>query len=349
MTWRGPTYRTVGGEKVDGVWCHVWRRHQLGDVYYVDDLVVYADGAIKCEGTDLIDLAGLERRLTKGIVAVRDPDAPPPPEPPSRWGARYPEPLTPESFLLEVADRIEELGGRPTAAQRCHETIRHYRQEPTVPSREALRQAYLAIPAHLRVYVLGDMERQDRPLRILLTDVGEPVDGDGPVVTEEMHRDVLEFFDECDHGVTERPRPVYADDPAEPVPPPVVLHDVIYPRGWPEELDLFVLRNNYPAEIHFAGATHPCVHDGYVALAESHQGDDWPDVRLAVMAGLLRAKFTQHPDLAEILLATGHATISYTGHKESPYWRDAGSRGGRNWVGRLLELVRSELSWPTAG
>jgi predicted NAD-dependent protein-ADP-ribosyltransferase YbiA (DUF1768 family) len=66
------------------------------------------------------------------------------------------------------------------------------------------------------------------------------------------------------------------------------------------------------------------------------------------MAGLLRAKFIQDPDLAEFLLATGNATISYIDHDESPYWRDAGSRGGRNWVGRLLELVRSELSWPTA-
>ncbi|MDN3022065.1 NADAR family protein [Streptomyces sp. S.PB5] len=345
MTWRGPTHRTVDGERVDGVWCHVWRRYPLSDVYYVDDLFVYADGAIKCGGPDLIDLAGLERRLAKGAVAVHDPGAPPD-EPPSRWGARY-QLCTPESFLLEVADRIDELSGRPTTAQRCHAAIRHYRQEPTEQSREALREAYLAIPAHNRVYVLGDMDRQDRPLRILLTDVGEAVDGDGPVVTEQMHRDVLEYFDEGDHGVTERKAPVYADDPVEAVPAPIVLHNIVYPRGWPEELDLFVLRNNYPAEIHYAGATYSSVHDAYWTLAERHQGDDWPDVRLAVMAGLLRAKFTQHPDLAEFLLDTGNATLSYIDHDESPYWRDAGARGGRNWVGRLLELVRSELSWPT--
>lgn len=349
MAWRGPTYRTVDGERVDGVWCHVWRRHQLVDTYSVHDLVVYADGAIECERFELTDLAGLERRLAKGVIAVRDPEAPPLPEEPSDWLSRSSEPCTPESFLLEVADRIEELNGRPTTVRRCHEAIRHYRQQPTELSREALRQAYLAIPAHLRIYALGDMDRQDRPLRILLTDVGEAVDGHGPVVTEEMHRDVLEYFDEYDHGVRERPEPVYADDPVEAVPAPVVLRNVIYPRGWPERLDLFVLRNNYPAEIHFAGATYPSVHDGYWTLAERHQGDGWPDARLAVMAGLLRAKFTQHPDLAEFLLDTGNATISYIDHDESPYWRDAGPRGGRNWVGRLLELVRSELSWPTAG
>ncbi|NNN32135.1 NADAR family protein [Streptomyces sp. S3(2020)] len=348
MTWRGPTYRTVDGERIEGAWCHVWRRHRPGGAYHVHDLVVYADGAIECERREPTDLEGLERRLADGLLAVRDPQAPPPPEQPSKWWSRWPEPCTADSFLLEVADRIEELSGRPTTAQRCHEAIRRYRQEPTEPHRVLLREAYLAVPAHVRIFLLGDMEAQDRPLRMLVTDVGEPADGDGPMVTEERHREILEYFDRYDHGVTERPKPVYADDPVEAGPPPVVLHHTIYPAGWPERLDLFVLRNDYPAEIHYAGVTYPSVHDGYWALAESHQGDDWPDVRLAVMAGLLRAKFTQHPDLAEILLATGSATISYTGHEESPYWRDAGSRGGRNWIGRLLELVRSELSWPTA-
>jgi predicted NAD-dependent protein-ADP-ribosyltransferase YbiA (DUF1768 family) len=61
------------------------------------------------------------------------------------------------------------------------------------------------------------------------------------------------------------------------------------------------------------------------------------------MAGLLRAKFTQHPALAEILLGTGDARIAYSGYEESPYWRTARDDQGRNWVGRLLELVRSEL------
>lgn len=80
--------------------------------------------------------------------------------------------------------------------------------------------------------------------------------------------------------------------------------------------------------------------------------EDWPSVRLAVMAGLLRAKFTQHPELAEILLATGDARIAYTGCTESPYWRNARDDRGRNWTGRLLELTRAELlaarvSWPT--
>lgn len=58
MTWPGPNRRTVGGEKIGGVWCHVWRRHEaLRDTYFVEDLFVCADGAIGCER--LTDPAGL--------------------------------------------------------------------------------------------------------------------------------------------------------------------------------------------------------------------------------------------------------------------------------------------------
>ncbi len=61
------------------------------------------------------------------------------------------------------------------------------------------------------------------------------------------------------------------------------------------------------------------------------------------MRGLLEAKFTQHPALAEILLDTGDSRISYTGLSDSPFWRDIPDHRGRNWMGRLLELTRSEL------
>ncbi|MEU8363284.1 NADAR family protein [Nonomuraea sp. NPDC048882] len=59
------------------------------------------------------------------------------------------------------------------------------------------------------------------------------------------------------------------------------------------------------------------------------------------MTELLRAKFRQHPDLAEVLLATGDGRIHY-GSANSPFWDTRGS-AGRNWMGRLLELVRAEL------
>ncbi|MFD9500863.1 NADAR family protein [Streptomyces sp. NPDC060035] len=214
------------------------------------------------------------------------------------------------------------------------------------------------------------MDRQDRPLRILLTDVGIAVDGDGPVVTSDMHTDALDYFNRGDEGVAreqERCAVRHADDPVAVGQAAFTSHETVYPRGWPETLGLFVLRNEFPAPVVFAGETYPSVLHGYWALSAADPCDhdrirdapsgqeahdrggraqrraDWPRMRLAVMGGLLEAKFSQHPDLADILLSTGDSVISYTGLSDSPFWRDVSDRRGRNWMGRLLELTRSGL------
>lgn len=216
------------------------------------------------------------------------------------------------------------------------------------------------------------MDRQDRPLRILVTDLGEAVDGDGPVVTAELRHEALDYFHRGDRAVQdaeERRAVRYADDPAVAGHPAVVSNEVVHPRGWPEEPGLFVLRNDFPVRIDFAGETYASVLHGYWALSAADAADrtrireaasgrdahdlggraarraDWAQARLAVMAGLLRAKFGQHPELAEVLLSTGDARISYTGFSESLHWTDAPDSRGRNWVGRLLELTRSELAF----
>ncbi|WNI30545.1 hypothetical protein [Streptomyces sp. ITFR-6] len=113
MTWRGPTYRMVDGERIDGAWTHIWRRYPPDSEYYLDDLIVFADGTITCG--ERTDLAGLEKSLATGRLAVSNPTTPALPEEPSKWASRHGEPLTPEGFLLEVADRIEALNQRPTA------------------------------------------------------------------------------------------------------------------------------------------------------------------------------------------------------------------------------------------
>ena len=64
-----------------------------------------------------------------------------------------------------------------------------------------------------------------------------------------------------------------------------------------------------------------------------------PDANLALMAAALRAKYTQHKDLTKALLATD-GRIEYANGIDG-FWTSY--RGGRNWIGRLLELVRAEL------
>ncbi|MBW8483130.1 NADAR family protein [Actinomadura parmotrematis] len=123
--------------------------------------------------------------------------------------------------------------------------------------------------------------------------------------------------------------------------------------------------------VRYRGREYPSVTHAYWALAAADPGDhdrvrdaatardahelggrvphppDWPDVRTAVMAELLRAKFAQHPQAADRLVATGDARILYTGFMESRHWLAAGGGSGEglNWMGRLLELIRAEILW----
>nr|WP_308431093.1 NADAR family protein [Kitasatospora griseola] len=124
-------------------------------------------------------------------------------------------------------------------------------------------------------------------------------------------------------------------------------------------------QRGYPAPITVGEAGYPSVAHAYWALsvaqpeargtiataetafaarklaAEAPRREGWEHVRTAVMTRLLRAKYDQHPELAEILLATGDATVIYD-DMDSAFWGDNAGRG-RNWTGRLLELIRSEL------
>jgi ribA/ribD-fused uncharacterized protein len=69
---------------------------------------------------------------------------------------------------------------------------------------------------------------------------------------------------------------------------------------------------------------------------------DWERVKDDVMFEALQAKFTQHPDLREHLLATGDAElIEHT--RNDRYWGDGGDGTGRNMLGKLLMQLRAEL------
>lgn len=69
---------------------------------------------------------------------------------------------------------------------------------------------------------------------------------------------------------------------------------------------------------------------------------DWEAVKDGVMLEAVRAKFTQHDDLWELLLGTGDATlVEHTAN--DGYWGDGGDGAGRNRLGQLLMQVRAEL------
>ncbi|GBC61503.1 DUF1768 domain-containing protein [Desulfonema ishimotonii] len=69
---------------------------------------------------------------------------------------------------------------------------------------------------------------------------------------------------------------------------------------------------------------------------------DWEQVKNDVMRKAVRAKFFQHPDIAEILLNTGHARlVEHTGNDS--YWGDGGHGRGRNMLGQILTEIREML------
>ncbi|WP_214102639.1 NADAR family protein [Acrocarpospora catenulata] len=380
------TYRYVDGERIDGTWRLVFV--QMGPGYFLWDLEIYADGAIRC--LEWMDLDGLRDKVMSGHIATT-----------LRHGARASAAglgswhlgnpdmsIYPWDLVAEVADYIEQLNGRPDSIGRCLLAVRRFLQTRSEADRLALSAIYQAIPRHLRSNALRDPLYRDAPLRILCSDMGspatggntiaeleaEPPEGQPTVVTEDARQWAVDYFIEhLDDLLTRQQtyddedgplREPHADDP-DIEPRTLRLSTPRLPRG------NAVFRHDYPAPITVGSVEYPSVAHAYWALsttdeaardriraterpekaeeiaAQAPRRADWPQVRLAVMADLVRAKFTQYPDLADLLIATGDARIHH-GQFGSDYWHADSSRG-RNWAGRLLELVRAELLAARAG
>lgn len=69
---------------------------------------------------------------------------------------------------------------------------------------------------------------------------------------------------------------------------------------------------------------------------------DWEEAKDALMYQAVLAKFMQHGELREMLLATGDAEIvEHT--RNDRYWGDGGDGSGQNRLGKTLMQVREEL------
>ena len=73
-----------------------------------------------------------------------------------------------------------------------------------------------------------------------------------------------------------------------------------------------------------------------------HFRPNWDEVKETVMIEGLRAKFTQNPQLADLLRYTGTAMLIEKMPRDS-YWGSGPNGCGRNRMGRLLEQVRKEI------
>ncbi|MET9515927.1 NADAR family protein [Streptomyces sp. NPDC002994] len=363
------THRTADGVRIPGTWRHAFIRN--GDHYYLTDLFIYADELIDCWG--LVTLDEFEQKLRSGWVATAFPDgAKASAHDLAAWKFNEPRTwLTPELLLAEVRDTIDQLNGRPDSTGRCLAAVDRFMADRTEENRDAARASYLAIPKTQRRYALSDMDRKDWPLQVLVAGpAGERESRPEEPVTQEEYDSAVTYFEERAQWIAERPSRVPADGPTSPHAPAVKLHHS-YSTKRLDDPGTTGLRNHYLAPIDVDGVTYPSVAHAYWALsvadpqaraaitaadtdyaaralaADATRREGWEQARTAVMTSLLRAKYIQHPSLAEILLATDDATLIYD-DADSAFWGDNAGRG-RNWTGRLLELVRSELHARRAG
>lgn len=73
---------------------------------------------------------------------------------------------------------------------------------------------------------------------------------------------------------------------------------------------------------------------------------DWSRTKFERMRGVLWAKFTQHPDLADLLLSTGDARLVESATVDNAVnrlWGEVEGKGGRNMLGLMLMEIRSKL------
>src|SRR5438105_7892415 len=85
------------------------------------------------------------------------------------------------------------------------------------------------------------------------------------------------------------------------------------------------------------------------ALLGFHTRPGWSRLRYPWILACIKAKFSQHADLADLLLGTGHAEIVETGRIDDEAGRRWGVVNGRgsNYLGRMLMRVRAQLGGPT--
>jgi len=358
-------YRIVDGEHIPGKSRHVFINN--GGTYFLTTLTVYADSLIDC--WDLMSFDELKAKLGSGWITTQPPDnGEASAHGLARW--RFAEPrsyLDAEMLVGELLDVVDKLNHRPDSSARCRQLIDRYLADRNEENRLAIRAAYFAIPEHRRRAMLGDMDRKDAPVKALISDVGQPGLGWNPsnrIVTEDDQQEAIAYFiQHAEHAArAEQDRPVSTYDDRQS--PTVNLAQIPYARAWPAQPGIEALTPDYPAPITAFGHTYPTITHAILAqsTSDSERHDQiaqaegtaaareaakdaprrahWAHRRLAVMTVLLREKFEQHPELAEILLATGDGRITYSAHDDS-YWTSAGY--GANWFGRLLEVIRSEL------
>ncbi|MES2462164.1 MAG: hypothetical protein V4671_16385 [Armatimonadota bacterium] len=172
--WKTILRTNADGTETRGTFVHAF--HNNGGTYHLTTVDIYADGRIDCISRG--DFKSFRAEVERGQIRTMLPEGADvvlyplaqftatnvntePGE--ARWIG-----VDPAEFLKEVADEIERLNNRPTTLDRCRAAYLAWKQAKTPTALESLRTAYEAVPAYNRVFVLGDQDRSDLPIRAAL-------------------------------------------------------------------------------------------------------------------------------------------------------------------------------------
>ena len=117
---------------------------------------------------------------------------------------------------------------------------------------------------------------------------------------------------------------------------------IIYDREW------LTVEHAYQAQKCLDPAEYDAIHQAVKANDARLLGQkvkcrkDWDEVKAVVMEGCVRAKFQQHQDLREQLLATGEEELVEDSPVDS-YWGCGADGTGKNMLGKILMKIREEL------
>lgn len=75
---------------------------------------------------------------------------------------------------------------------------------------------------------------------------------------------------------------------------------------------------------------------------ECHLRPDWNAYKIVAMRQALAAKFSQHPDLRSLLMATGEAELMENSRKDY-FWGVGADGTGKSMLGRLLMELRTSI------
>ena len=130
--------------------------------------------------------------------------------------------------------------------------------------------------------------------------------------------------------------------------------------------EYFFLSNFYECPVTFGGITYqnneaafqaqktlePAMRERFAGMnptSAKHAGRrvslraDWEEVKADLMYQICRAKFSQHPDLAQKLLATGDEMLIEGNNWGDRTWGMVNGKG-KNLLGQILMRIRNELA-----